>query len=113
MNDAIVDAADKHFASDYFKGRERFRVYAREAAVGEPAIYPYPARGPRGRELSTNVAWFWRPTRPPSMIPAEVVAGRQSSCSLAPMRSEMKQNPPQQATSVSNCSRCRLVAIIA
>lgn len=58
MNDAIVGAADKHFASDYFEAREKFRDYIREAPVGEPAIYPSPARGPRGRQLSTDVAWF-------------------------------------------------------
>lgn len=58
MNDAIVNAANKHFASDYFEARQRFRDYVGEAAVGEAAIYPSPACGPRGRQLSTDVAWF-------------------------------------------------------
>ncbi|MGY2933192.1 hypothetical protein ACVWZ6_002794 [Bradyrhizobium sp. GM6.1] len=39
VNDAIVDAADKFFASDYFEARQRFRDYVREASVGDPAIY--------------------------------------------------------------------------
>lgn len=58
MNDAIVDAANNHFASDYFEARQKFRDYVRKAAVGKAAIYPSPARGPRGRQLSTDVAWF-------------------------------------------------------
>lgn len=58
MNDAIVDAANKHFASNYFQARHKFREHVREAAVGEIAFYPSPARGPHGEELSTDVAWF-------------------------------------------------------
>lgn len=38
MNDAIADAADKFFASDYFEARQRLRDYVREASVGDPAI---------------------------------------------------------------------------
>ncbi|MGY3361743.1 hypothetical protein ACVWZK_008406 [Bradyrhizobium sp. GM0.4] len=37
---------------------QRFRDYVGETAVGEAAIYPSPARGPRGTQLSTDVAWF-------------------------------------------------------
>ncbi|MCK1727594.1 DUF2817 domain-containing protein [Bradyrhizobium sp. 142] len=58
MNDAIVDAASKHFVPNYFDARRRFRDYVGEAAGAEAAIYPSPARGPRGEELSTDVAWF-------------------------------------------------------
>lgn len=58
MNDLIVKAANKHFALTYFDARQKFRDYVRETAVGELAIYPSPARGPRGEELSTDVAWF-------------------------------------------------------
>lgn len=57
MNDAIVDAANKHFASNYFEARQRFRDYVGLSASGEAAVYPSPARGPRGEELSTDVAW--------------------------------------------------------
>ncbi|MBP0110892.1 DUF2817 domain-containing protein [Bradyrhizobium vignae] len=58
MNDAIVDAASKHFAPNYFDARRRFRDYVGDAAGGEAAIYSSPARGPRGEEVSTDVAWF-------------------------------------------------------
>lgn len=58
MNDAILDAANKHFASNYFEARQKFRDYVAEAAVGEAQVYPSPARGPGGEKLSTDVAWF-------------------------------------------------------
>lgn len=58
MNDLIVDAANERFVSNYFEAREKFRDYVAKSAVGEPAVYPSPARGPRGEELSTDVAWF-------------------------------------------------------
>ncbi|WP_283809109.1 hypothetical protein [Bradyrhizobium pachyrhizi] len=40
MNDDIVDAAKKHFASNYFEARERFRSYVAEVLVGKTAVYP-------------------------------------------------------------------------
>lgn len=58
MNEEIVDAANKHFASNYFEARQRFRDRVRESAVGEAAVYPSLARGPREEDLSTDVAWF-------------------------------------------------------
>lgn len=58
MNDAIVDAANKHFASDYLEARQKFLDYVGASAVSEVIKYPSPARGPRGEELSTDVAWF-------------------------------------------------------
>ncbi|MEY9104571.1 hypothetical protein ABH999_000767 [Bradyrhizobium yuanmingense] len=58
MDDAILNAANKHFASNYFEARQKFRDYVAEAAVGEPGTYPSPARGPGGEQLSTDVAWF-------------------------------------------------------
>ncbi|MBT1517157.1 M14 family metallopeptidase [Bradyrhizobium sp. SRL28] len=58
MNDAIVDAVNKHFSSNYFEARQRFRDYVGEATGGELVVYPSQARGPRGEELSTDVAWF-------------------------------------------------------
>ncbi|MGY4362912.1 hypothetical protein ACVWZR_002094 [Bradyrhizobium sp. i1.3.1] len=61
MNENIIDAAKRHFASDYFEARQKFRDYFGEARVGEPAVYTSPARGPRGEELSTDVAWFGDP----------------------------------------------------
>ncbi|MGY4372750.1 hypothetical protein ACVWZ3_000389 [Bradyrhizobium sp. i1.3.6] len=63
MNENIIDAAKRHFASDYFEARQKFRDYFGEARVGEPAVYTSPARGPRGEELSTDVAWFGDPAR--------------------------------------------------
>ncbi|MDA9436953.1 hypothetical protein XH88_35245 [Bradyrhizobium sp. CCBAU 51627] len=58
MDDAILTAANKHFASNYFEARHKFRDYVRKAAVGETRVYPSPAYGPGGEELSTDVAWF-------------------------------------------------------
>lgn len=58
MNDAIVQAANKHFSSNYFEARQKFRDYVRNAGVGEAAVYPSPARGPGGEKLSTDVVWF-------------------------------------------------------
>lgn len=58
MNDAIVDATSKHFSSNYFEARHKFCEYVRELAVGKTRAYPSAARGPRGEELSTDVAWF-------------------------------------------------------
>lgn len=58
MNEDIVDAANNHFSSNYFEACQKFRDFVRESAVGEAAVYPSPARGPRGEELSTDVAWF-------------------------------------------------------
>ncbi|MCK1709601.1 M14 family metallopeptidase [Bradyrhizobium sp. 143] len=58
MNEDIVDAAKNHFSSNYFEARQKFRDFVRESAVGEAAAYPSPAHGPRGEELSTDVAWF-------------------------------------------------------
>lgn len=58
MNDAIIDAANNRFASSYFDARQRFREYVARAAIGEAAVYPSAARGPRREELSTDVAWF-------------------------------------------------------
>lgn len=58
MNDPIADAANEHFASNYFEARQKFRDYVGKSAVGELAVYLSPARGPRGEELSTDVAWF-------------------------------------------------------
>ncbi|MCK1641308.1 M14 family metallopeptidase [Bradyrhizobium sp. 157] len=83
MNDAIVDAANKHFASDYFEARQRFRDYVRKAAVGEAAIYPSPARGPRGRELSTDVAWFGDRRAPKVGILVSATHGVEGYCGSA------------------------------
>ena len=58
MNDVILKAANKHFSSNYFEARQKFRDYVGDAAVGEVRVYPSPAYGPRGEELSTDVAWF-------------------------------------------------------
>ncbi|SCB56122.1 Protein of unknown function [Bradyrhizobium shewense] len=58
MNDAILDAANRHFVSNYFEARQKFRDYVAEAAVGQPGFYPSPARGPGGDPLSTDIAWF-------------------------------------------------------
>jgi len=58
MNDAILDAANRHFVSNYFEARQKFRDYVAEAAAGEPGFYPSPARGPGGDPLSTDIAWF-------------------------------------------------------
>ncbi|MCA1510388.1 DUF2817 domain-containing protein [Bradyrhizobium sp. NBAIM01] len=58
MNTRILDAANKHFASNYFEARQKFRDYVGEAGAGEARVYTSPARGPGGEELSTDVAWF-------------------------------------------------------
>ncbi|MCK1759091.1 DUF2817 domain-containing protein [Bradyrhizobium sp. 137] len=58
MNDAIVQSANKHFSSNYFEARQKFRDYVRQAVVGEAAVYSSPAPGPGGEELSTDVGWF-------------------------------------------------------
>ncbi|MET4449831.1 hypothetical protein ABIB75_008145 [Bradyrhizobium sp. GM2.2] len=42
MNDAIVDAANKHFASDYFQSRQRFRDYVRKQSVKPQSIRRLP-----------------------------------------------------------------------
>ncbi|MCC8955790.1 DUF2817 domain-containing protein [Bradyrhizobium sp. Pear77] len=62
MNDEIIDAAKKHFASNYFEARQKFRNYLDDARVGEAAVYPSPACGPCGEGLSTDVAWFGDPS---------------------------------------------------
>ncbi|WP_247333666.1 M14 family metallopeptidase [Bradyrhizobium sp. 147] len=58
MNNLILNAVNKHFSSSYFEARQKFRDYVKDAAVGEARIYPSPACGPGGEELSTDVAWF-------------------------------------------------------
>lgn len=58
MKDAVVDAANNHFATNYFEARQKFRDYVRTAEVGQLTLYPSPVQGPRGEELSTDVAWF-------------------------------------------------------
>lgn len=58
MNDTILDSASNHFASNYFEARRMFLDYVRTAAIGEARVYPSPALGPRGTQLSTDVAWF-------------------------------------------------------
>ncbi|UPJ59951.1 M14 family metallopeptidase [Bradyrhizobium sp. 192] len=83
MNDAIVDAANKHFASNYFEARQKFRDYVRKAAVGETAIYPSPARGPRRRELSTDVAWFGDRRAPKVGILVSATHGVEGYCGSA------------------------------
>lgn len=83
MNDDLVDAANNHFASDYFEARQRFRDYVRKAAVGEAAIYPSPARGPRGRELSTDVAWFGDRRAPTVGILVSATHGVEGYCGSA------------------------------
>lgn len=58
MNDEIIDALSKHFASSYFEARQRFRDYVGESSADKAGVYPSPARGPGDEELSTDVAWF-------------------------------------------------------
>lgn len=58
MNNLILAAADKHFASNYFEARQKFRDYIGESAVADVQVYPSPAYGPGGEKLSIDVAWF-------------------------------------------------------
>lgn len=58
MSHAIIDAVNRHFVSSYFDARQKFRAYVSRTEVGEAAVYSSPAPGPRGEELSTDVAWF-------------------------------------------------------
>lgn len=83
MNDAILDAANKHFASDYFEARQRFRDYVSESAVGESAVYPSQARGPRGEELSTDVAWFGDRRAPKLGVMVSATHGVEGYCGSA------------------------------
>lgn len=83
MNDAIVDAVNKHFASDYFEARERFRDYVSKTAVGEAATYPSPARGPHGSQLSTDVAWFGDRRAPKVGIMISATHGVEGYCGSA------------------------------
>lgn len=83
MKDSIVDAANNHFASNYFDARQRFRDYVGEAAVGKAAVYPSPARGPRGEELSTDVAWFGDRRAPKLGILVSATHGVEGYCGSA------------------------------
>ncbi|MGY4230145.1 hypothetical protein ACVMIH_007506 [Bradyrhizobium sp. USDA 4503] len=83
MNDAIVDAANKHFSSNYFEARQKFRDYVGKADVGELAVYPSPARGPRGEELSTDVAWFGDRRAPKVGIMVSATHGVEGYCGSA------------------------------
>jgi hypothetical protein len=57
MNDAIVDAANRHFSATYFEARQKFRDDVAKAG-GAAVAYPSSAQGPDRQELSTDVAWF-------------------------------------------------------
>ncbi|QQO35581.1 M14 family metallopeptidase [Bradyrhizobium diazoefficiens] len=83
MNDAIVDAANKHFSSTYFEARQKFRDYVADAAVGHAAVYPSAARGPRGEELSTDVAWFGDRRAPKVAIMISGTHGVEGYCGSA------------------------------
>lgn len=83
MNDVIVNAANKHFSSNYFEARQKFRDYLGQAAVGETVAYPSPARGPHGVELSTDVAWFGDPRAPKVGIMISATHGVEGYCGSA------------------------------
>lgn len=83
MNDTILDAAHKHFAADYFEARQRFRDSVRDTAAGKAAVYPSPARGPRGEELSTDVAWFGDRRAPKVGVMVSATHGVEGYCGSA------------------------------
>jgi hypothetical protein len=83
MNDVIVEAVKKHFSSNYFEAREKFRGYLGEATVGELSVYPSPARGPRGEELSTDVAWFGDRRAPKVGVMISATHGVEGYCGSA------------------------------
>lgn len=83
MDDAITDAANKHFASGYFEARRKFRDCLNEAAVGETTTYASPARGPRGEDLSTDVAWFGDRRAPKVAIIISATHGVEGYCGSA------------------------------
>ncbi|MGY8685681.1 M14 family metallopeptidase [Bradyrhizobium sp. UFLA05-153] len=83
MNDAIVDAANRHFASNYFDARQKFRAYVGEAAGTESELYPSPGRGPSGEALSTDVAWFGNRHAPKVGIMVSATHGVEGYCGSA------------------------------
>lgn len=83
MNDAIVQAANKHFSSNYFEARQKFRDYVCDAGIGEAAFYPSPARGPSGEDLSTDVAWFGDPGASKVGILISATHGAEGYCGSA------------------------------
>ncbi|MBH5396253.1 DUF2817 domain-containing protein [Bradyrhizobium sp. CNPSo 4010] len=83
MNDTVLNAANRHFAADYFEARQRFRDCVQETAAGEMAVYPSPARGPRGEELSTDVAWFGDRRAPKLGIMVSATHGVEGYCGSA------------------------------
>lgn len=83
MNNAIVDETTSRFSSDYFEARQRFRACVDESKVGEAAVYPSPARGPRGEELSTDVAWFGDRRAPKMGIMVSGTHGVEGYCGSA------------------------------
>lgn len=51
-----MNAADS-FSADYHAARDKFRAAVQESG-GTPDSVTHPERGPDGRELTTDVAWF-------------------------------------------------------
>lgn len=83
MLENILDAVERHFSSTYSEARQKFRHRVTESGVGDAAVYPSPARGPNGEELTTDVAWFGDRHAPKLAVIVSATHGVEGYCGSA------------------------------
>lgn len=93
MNDAIVDAAHRHFSATYSDARRKFRDDVAKAG-GQAVAYPSSAQGPGGGGLSTDVAWFGSPRASKVGILVSATHGAEGYCGSAAQLDWIAQNGP-------------------